>query len=329
MQLGKPCVSLRNIFLVSSLKQIKNSKGTRSLRRNTFIYCLLAFTLSVTFSGCVNFTTRTVNFLAYLKGQEVTTDVAFGPEPLQKLNIYSGTKNSPNAKDSPALPVVIFFHGGGWSTGSKDEYRFVAEPFTTAGYIAVIPDYRKYPEYRYPTFMNDAAQAVAWVYQHIAEYGGDPRKIFLLGHSAGAHMVTLLTTNYSYLQEKNVPRTAILATAGLSGPYDFVPKEQKYKEIFAAAGGDASSAMPATYIDGLQQPMLLIYGSDDDTVKLENIEHMQQKVKQHGGQLECRRYEGLGHIGTISVFTLPLRNKAPVVKDILAYFQKTLDSQPK
>ncbi len=274
--------------------------------------------LALLLSGCTDVGLATANLMARAAGQEKTSDVAYGSRSHQKLDIYAPTE--PGA----ARPVIVFFYGGSWKSGSKDIYRFAAEPFTSRGYVVVIPDYAKYPDYRYPTFAEDGALAVTWVQQHIADYGGDPKKLFITGHSAGAHLGALLVTDAHYLKQAGGSRRGILGFAGLAGPYDFVPDDPDIVAVFSPVGDDLDQAMPAAHIDGKQPPMLLLHGLADDVVAMRNIHGMQRQVTKHGGKLVVTTYEGVGHIGILAALSKPLRFKAPAVDDMTAFFAENL-----
>jgi acetyl esterase/lipase len=135
--------------------------------------------------GCSRFdiVNATIPSCGYMR----TSNIAYADLPRQKLDVYVPR----NAKS--ALSVVVFFYGGDWQNGKKDDYRFVAQAIASKGFIAVLPDYRLYPEVTFPAFVNDGALAVRWVHDNIARFGGDPKRVFLAGHSAGGHIVALLT----------------------------------------------------------------------------------------------------------------------------------------
>lgn len=110
---------------------------------------------------------------------KVADGIAFDKH--NKLDIWSTA-----AKPKTPKPVLVFFYGGGWANGERTEYSYAARPFVEAGYIVVLPDYRKVPEVRFPGFVEDSANAVKWVQANIAKYGGDPARVSVSGHSAGA-----------------------------------------------------------------------------------------------------------------------------------------------
>jgi acetyl esterase/lipase len=146
-----------------------------------------------------------------------TTDIAFGKLDRQKLDVYKPRTPNPNT------PIVIFFYGGAWQEGEKSYYKFAAEALTSRGYIAVVPDYRLYPQTSFPNFLHDCALAVKWTKDHAKEIGGDESKIFLMGHSAGAYNAVMISLDPRYLNEVGLTQSDIRGTIGLAGPYDFFP----------------------------------------------------------------------------------------------------------
>jgi len=140
---------------------------------------------------------------------DVVKDLSYGDQDWQKLNVYPQQEQA---------PVVVFIHGGGWYKGNKDQYHFVADALVRRGYVVVLPDYIKYPQGRFPTFIEDVALAIAWVKQNIATHGGNPSQVMLVGHSAGAHTGALLATDASYLNGVGLHPQDLLGFVGLAGP---------------------------------------------------------------------------------------------------------------
>jgi len=146
-----------------------------------------------------------------------TTAIAYGSNARARLDVYQPV--DPNNSS----PVVVFFYGGNWDSGDRRDYRFVGEALASKGIVAVLPDYRLYPEVRYPDFLSDCAQAVRWTIDHIGKYGGDARRLILMGHSAGAYNAAMLALNAQYLRDAGVDSERIAGFVGLAGPYDFLP----------------------------------------------------------------------------------------------------------
>src|SRR5688500_1911214 len=130
--------------------------------------------------------------------RRVARDVPYGEGERQALDIYA-----PRQVGGP-LPVVFFTYGGSWMDGDRRNYDFAGRALAAQGFVVVIADYRLVPELEYPGFLEDCASAFAWVVDHIGQYGGDPRRIALMGHSAGAYNATMLALDPAYLRARNV-----------------------------------------------------------------------------------------------------------------------------
>lgn len=270
----------------------------------------------LTMTGCSRFdiVNATIPSCGYIR----TSNVAYADLPRQKLDVYVPRNAKPNSS------VVVFFYGGDWQNGKKDDYRFVAQAIASKGFIAVLPDYRLYPQVIFPAFVNDAALAVKWVHDNISRFGGDPDRIFLAGHSAGAHIVALLTLDKRYLQNVGLTRDAIRATAGLSGPYDFVPSPPD-RAVFSMPLDDTHpdpEIEPIHFVDGSEPPMLLIQGLDDPTVNYTNALNLAAKIRAAGGSVRCITYPGVGHPAVVASFAWPLRWIAPTLRDMTKYFRE-------
>lgn len=265
--------------------------------------------------GCTQAGLELANLPAKFSDTHIIKNIPYGSLGQQSLDMYI-----PKHTSTQALPVVIFFYGGSWQDGSKDMYAFVGEALAKQGYLTVIPDYRKYPDVRFPAFVEDGAQSVAWVYRHAAQYGADIGNVFIAGHSAGAHIGALISTDKHYLQQQGLSRSVIKAFAGLSGPYDFVPKEEAYKKIFGPPENYPNMQVP-TFVDGHEPPMLLLWGKQDTLVGKSNMDLLAKKIHQEGGHVQTKIYDNLDHVGLISSFTWFLRGKAPVLKDVCHFFE--------
>ena len=149
--------------------------------------------------------------------KKIADGVTFGPNNRNQLDIWSTAE-----KDTELKPVLVFFYGGGWANGERGEYGYAARPFVENGYVVVIPDYRLVPEVRFPGFLEDSAAAVKWVQANIAQYGGDPARVNVAGHSAGAYNAAMLALDRKWLGDNPVK-----AAISLAGPADFYPFTSK------------------------------------------------------------------------------------------------------
>ena len=258
-----------------------------------------------------------VNAFAVGRNVEVTRGIRFADGRRGLLDVYAPR----NAQDAP---IVVFFYGGGWEDGKRSDYRFAAMALAKRGIVTVVPDYRLYPDVRFPDFIADGAKAVRWARRNAVEFGADPGLIFLIGHSAGAYIATMLALDKTRLDPESL--LAIAGVVGLAGPYDFLPlKSDVLKRIFAPAGGDLSSSQPIRYARGDAAPMLLLSGLSDTTVRPENSRKLATRLRALGGHAETRFYKRIDHTLVMGAFSPLLRPFAPSLADTLAFIGKRVD----
>ena len=242
-------------------------------------------------------------------------DVPYADGDHKKLDIYT-----PEKATGPA-PVVMFIYGGGWAAGDKFEYEFVGRAFAANGYVAVIPDYRKWPEVAYPDFLDDNAQAMKWIEDNIAGYGGDRSRFFVAGHSAGAYNSVMLVLDRAFLREHDVSMP-IRAVAGISGPYNFYPFE--YDEVRRAFGDapNPEGTQPVNLVTSEAPPMLLVTGTSDPIVRRQNTQALADRLKAQGIWVTEKYYEGFGHMEPVIALGALWRWRMPVLADTLEFFQR-------
>jgi len=281
--------------------------------------CLLLAT-----TGCTRFDmlNATIPSCGYVR----TNDIHYGSEPRQKLDVYQpndAKAYQPNDAKAGAS-IVVFFYGGDWQSGSKTNYRFVAQALASQGFIAVMPDYRLYPQVTFPAFVEDGALAIRWAHDNATRFGGDPSRIFLMGHSAGAHIAVLLTLDEHYLKAVGLDCSAIRATAGLSGPYDFVPPPDD-RGAFGMSRDDTKPdprIEPINFVDGHAPPLLLVQGLQDTTVGPENTINLAERARQAGGNVRTIFYPDRAHVGVVLSLAWPFRWLAPTLHDTTAFFRE-------
>jgi acetyl esterase/lipase len=267
-------------------------------------------------AGCTPF--QLLNAAVPPCGYDRTIGVPYGPLPQQRLDVYR-----PTHPDS-SRGVVVFFYGGDWQTGSKEDYGFVGQALASRGFVAVLPDCRPYPLVRFPAFVQDAALAVRWAHDHAADLGADPAHLYLMGHSSGAHVAALLTLDREYLAAVGLDRSAVAATAGLSGPYDFVPPPED-RAVFGMGPADVHPdprIEPIHFVDGTAPPMLLLQGLEDTTVNPDNATRLAAAIRAAGGSVEVIRYPDRAHRGVVLALAWPLRWLAPVLDDVTTFFRR-------
>jgi acetyl esterase/lipase len=257
-----------------------------------------------------------LNLVARLQRYDVVTDVAYASDARQKLDVYS-------PRGASGAPVLVFFYGGSWQAGSKSIYPFLASTLAARGYVVVVPDYRVYPQVKFPGFLEDGAKAIRWTRDNVARYGGDPSRMFAAGHSAGAHIAAMLALDSEWLAGVGLdPRRDLAGLIGVSGPYDFLPlKDDTLKIIFE--GDNRPQTQPITFAEGRKPPALLLTGAEDTTVYPRNTKNLAAKLRRSGNIATDLVYRHFGHISILLAFAPFLSNLFPLLTDIDAFVHAT------
>ncbi len=258
---------------------------------------------------------RMADMLSPKEGYDLKSGIAYGSGERRKLDVYFPTK--PNGSDA----IIVFLYGGAWRMGNRSDYRFIAQPFAAAGYVTVVPDYRLYPQGRFPDFVDDIAEALNWVQSELAD-GSKSAKIVLVGHSAGAHIAALLALDPRYLKARRQSPDIIKGWVGLAGPYAFDPvKTASTSPIFERARNDVSQAQPITFARADAPPGLLLHGNKDGTVYPWNSEELEKALKAKGGRVTYKVLDNIGHIAIVVSIAKPGLGGAPVLKEIEEFIE--------
>ena len=251
------------------------------------------------------------------RGPGVTRDIAYGSNPRQKLDVYQ-----PNPACASG-PIIMFLYGGAWTSGDRATYSFVGSALAARGITTIVPDYRLYPEVKFPGFVDDAALAYVWIAKNFAEReatsGSKPRQIFLMGHSAGAHTAALLAYDPGYLARAGAKLPKPAGLIGLAGPYAFDPTTWPSTKAIFATAKSADSARPVSFVRADAPPALLLHGAADTTVKLFNTRDLAAALKSAGTPVETAEYPGIGHIGLVLTLAGPLRWRAPTLEAVVSF----------
>ena len=250
--------------------------------------------------------------------RRVARGVPYGDDPRQTMDVFA-----PTAAASGPRPVLVFFYGGGWDSGSREVYGWAAQALAAQGFIVFVPDYRIVPEVRFPAFIQDAAAATAEAGRLAAQYGGDPERLGVIGHSAGAHLAMMITLDRRYMAAVDAP-DLIKATAGLAGPYDFLPFDVPASINAFGRAPDPTLTQPVSFVRADAPPLWLGHGTDDDVVHDEDTTILCDRMKAVGGRCEAKLYPGLNHADLIATFSPLFRKKAPVLADVTAFLHREL-----
>ncbi|NEU13987.1 alpha/beta hydrolase [Methylobacterium sp. BTF04] len=255
-------------------------------------------------------------------GKLALKNAAYGPHKRQRVDVYTPVAATGGA------PVLVFFYGGSWKNGAKEDYEFVGQALAAQGFVTVLPDYRLYPEVRFPDFLDDGARAIAWVRDNIAAYGGDPSRIVLAGHSAGAYNAAMLGFDPRYLRKAGVEPKIVRAVAGLSGPYDFLPLDQgTATELFGEAP-DKAATQPITFASAHSPPTFLATGDGDTTVRPRNTQNLAARLREARVPVQERVYPGLDHADTLLALSVAFRAKAPELAEMAAFLKQYSGERP-
>lgn len=242
--------------------------------------------------------------------KRLARDLAYGAGPRRRLDVYGPRRNAGDR------PVLVFFYGGNWDSGDKRDYAFAGRAFAELGTIAVLPDYTHIHARPYPAFMEDAGAALAWVRDHIADYGGDPARIAVAGHSAGAYIALTLA-----LDPRWGAKAAIKAAVGLAGPYDFLPFDSPISTRTFGHVVAPGATQPVNFASAAAPPVLLLHGDADTKVRPRNSERLAARLEAAGGEAELILYPGITHTGPLKALARPFRDHPPVLRDMAAFLR--------
>jgi acetyl esterase/lipase len=246
---------------------------------------------------------------------------AYGAHPRQRLDVYAPPRSALRGTAGEA-PLAVFFYGGSWDSGRRQDYNWVGRALASRGFVTIIADYRLYPEVKYPAFLEDAALAVRWACDHAARFGGDPTRIVLAGHSAGAYNAAMLALDGRYLKAAGVEPGRVKALAGLSGPYDFLPLQGEISRRTFGGTADLPGTQPMAYVTAASPPAFLATGDADNMVWPRNTVALARTLRDAGVEVEERHYPEVDHINMVLALSRPLRGRAPVLDEMTEFLRR-------
>jgi acetyl esterase/lipase len=247
----------------------------------------------------------------------VAEGIAFGEHSRLKLDVYAPRVAAPRPR-----PVIVFLYGGSWNSGHRQGYGFAARALAARGFVVIVPDHRRVPEVLYPDFLVDCAAAVRWARREAGRHGGDGGRIVLVGHSAGAYNAAMLALDPGLL---GPDRAAIRGFAGLAGPYDFLPLDDRSTIAAFGQWPRLEETQPVRHAAAGAPPALLLHGAGDVRVKPRHSRALAARLEAAGAEVEVKLYPGLGHVGILTALALPFRRRAPVLEDVARFAKEVTE----
>ncbi len=282
--------------------------------KKRFLLPVLALGGLLTLVACAGGVVGTLNAVSSTSGLNVIQNLHYGPDPRNVLDLYQPQKAS-------RAPMLLFIHGGSWTNGDKNEYKFVGESFARAGYVTAVMSYRLAPQHRYPAYIQDAAQALRYLRDQAGQYGGNPDLLYVMGHSAGAFNAVELVDNARWLTEAGVPISAVRAVVGVAGPYSYDYRTLPSANAFPA-GSDPADVMPSFHVRPDAPPHLLLVAGNDQVVEAANGLKMQSALKAAGVPVTLTVLPGLNHYTIVGSLARSLTFLGKTRQDALDFMAK-------
>jgi acetyl esterase/lipase len=245
---------------------------------------------------------------------QATSALRYGADPRNMLDVYRPAAGTQDA------PVIVFFYGGDWVSGKRQDYAFVGRAPAARGFVVVIPDYRLFPQVRYPDFLADGAAALVWTVRQIAAHGGNPKNIFLMGHSAGAYNAAMLALDPRWLEKQGMTRSMLRGWIGLAGPYDFLPVQNPTARPVFNAPDTPPDSQPLSHVSVLAPPALLIAANKDKLVDpARNTGGMAARLRAARVPVREVYYDGVSHTTLVASLSASLTRLAPTLDAVEAF----------
>jgi acetyl esterase/lipase len=258
----------------------------------------------------------------YTQYEHLERDIAFHPQMAPRLDVYSPPTGT-------GYPVLFFVHGGSWKDYNKELFAPVAMKLLPEDMVVVIPDYTRYPDASYEQMVDEVAAALVWTLERIDQYGGDPERVIVAGHSAGAHLAGLAVMDPRFLARYGHSDSEVCAFVGMSGVYD-IRAEYDYwlargtypRVIVEVMGGETNfrQASPLHHVRADLPPILLIHGDRDETVPLGITTQFHAALQAVGAASELEIFTGQGHADYL--FAALSQESPQLVADIAAFVRR-------
>ena len=252
-----------------------------------------------------------VHEYTFAGGSRRTKDIAYVPANAPKFDSERHILDVYQPRNSSLVPrpVVVFIHGGAWNSGSKNLYAFIGRRLAKQNIVAVLINYRLSPHVMVPDMVDDCARALGWTVNHIATYGGDPSRIFVMGHSAGGGLAALLATNDALftkigLSPNPVKGVVLDDPAGLD-MLDYLTKleyagDEKYLIPFGKDPAAWRSASALYFVTKSSPPMLIYTGERTYPSITKSSQRFDQRLRDLGVKHELQVIPGKKHVGMVT-----------------------------
>ena len=290
----------------------------RTVSRVLIVLAALAVAAIALLAFAATHAAATLNALASINTRRVDAAVAYGPLARHRLDIYAPGRAAPPG----GHPVVVFFYGGSWNRGERADYRFVGEALAARGIVALLADYRLYPEVRYPDFLSDCALALAYGLREAARLGGNPQRVFVMGHSAGAYNAAMLALDAKRLAPTGHSPQELAGWIGLAGPYDFLPMKNPDSRPVFFHPNYPEGTQPIDYASAQSPRSFLAAAPEDPLINPQrNTVGLAARLRGAGASVELKLYPRVNHMTLVAAMAGPLTWLAPVLDDVLAFIE--------
>jgi acetyl esterase/lipase len=299
--------------MIGTAAALGNLRRFRRWRRS--LQLAVACGLAIGLAGCKDVFFAAINSTDSPRNVAIHRNLEFDGTNRLDLDAYAPANAS-------GAPVVVFFYGGSWESGKRKWYSYVGKTLADNGIVTFIPDYRKYPDVQFPEFVDDAAKATRWARDHAVEFGGDPSRLYVMGHSAGGQIAALIACDDRYLKSVGMDIGELSGMIGLAGAYAFLPFVEEEPQIFGASETSQHDSQPINFVQGREPPLLLLQGEDDDEVEPSNAIKMAERAHTVGASADLKLYPDMGHASIILSLARGHSSRAPTLTDILAFIKK-------
>jgi acetyl esterase/lipase len=241
----------------------------------------------------------------------------------QRLDVYA-------PRDARSLPVVLFFFGGGWRSGDKNLFEHLGRAFAVRNIVAVVANYRLTPDVKFPAHAEDCAAAVGWTASNAEKFGGDAGKIFLAGHSAGAHLVALIAADEHYLKNELTGGATIRGVVFMSGIADLrshvltteLTTKEMVEEAFGASDAELSVASPMMHLHEGMPPFLVIVAENDPAGLREQARLLTEGLRSKDVPVSFLNIKGRDHFTLVRRFGIGDDTTSNAIAEFVGHYAK-------